>query len=391
MFVEVLTKPPKGQTHQNQGQSMSSAISYPMLSLNTHFDTFFSDIHINIQASNRRLSDDDFIVFLAWLEKNALPQLFGGEIPSTNGAKRRRMIIRQFQIQDNNLGDQAITALAEFLLSLDHAITVRTLKCWNNKIGDAGCISLARLITRSKAPPLLEIHLSHNRITSRGAVELLKVVAESTAWPIPPKDPESKAAHQLGPIPLWLRLEHNFIFAQECLDILRKQKVQFCAFNTKAEGGCNNSHCAKSHDTKFHLAFFEFQYFHSSLAAAKEATMTSKLEMRLSSLSLAEQSEEISGEHSSQVISPVPLFIFMDTNAVVRCVNEKDKPLSFGNIRTRFQSGQFSVNDQKNAVERVFLVLTDTVLGFVEFIHSSFIWPLPPNVLTGFYFIFTES
>lgn len=307
-------------------------------------------------------------MFLVWFEKHSLPKLFGGEIPSNNAAKRKRLVIRQFQIQDNFLGDHAIQTLVDFLLSLDHAITVRTLKCWNNKIGDAGAIALARWITTTNAPPLHELHLSHNKISTKGAVELLRVVAASPAWPIPPKNPDSKVAQTLGAIPLWLRLEHNFVFAEECLQVLKKQNVPFCAFDSKLEGGCYNSHCTKAQDTKFHLAFFSFQYYHSSLAIAKEASISSKLELRLSSLSLNENApskdETSVGSTSDTPIVPVPLFIFMDTNAVVKCVNDRDRPLSFGTLKKRFEADLFSTSEAKQTVERVFIVLTDTVLGF---------------------------
>jgi hypothetical protein len=59
-----------------------------------------------------------------------------------------------------------------------------------------------------------------------------------------------------------------------------------------------------------------------------------------------------------------PLFMFFDTNAVANSLAPKDKGFTFNCMRERFMKGRFSSKDA-SIENRVIIVVTDTVLGFV--------------------------
>jgi hypothetical protein len=80
-------------------------------------------------------------------------------------------------------------------------VALRRLRVHQNAIGDEGAEALAAYLS-DLPPPLLphEVHLSHNRVTAKGALAI--VAAAEGRYP--------RAAANGGPaVPLWLRLEHN--------------------------------------------------------------------------------------------------------------------------------------------------------------------------------------
>lgn len=97
------------------------------------------------------------------------------------------------------IDDRGVDLLCETLEETGAAVT--KLKLHRNRIGNRGCKRLATYLY--KAHELWELHLSHNRITSKGAAYLFLAIACNDRYP---------AQNESGrACPLWLRLENNRI------------------------------------------------------------------------------------------------------------------------------------------------------------------------------------
>ena len=103
---------------------------------------------------------------------------------------------------------------------------LRVLKLFKNCIDDYGAQDLADLCR--SAPGLEEIHLSHNMFTAAGASVIIKAAEEF-------RRPDT--------VPLWLRLEHNYIddaervfqSLQNRYSVCRRTDAKLCTART-----CNN-------------------------------------------------------------------------------------------------------------------------------------------------------
>ena len=111
-------------------------------------------------------------------------------------------------------------------------------KAWQNEIGDRGCEAIIELLTlqgRARGRHMRELHLSDNRITSRGALALVRACGN-----IYPKRDRSQQ-----PLPLWLRLHRNHID----VDIFEEQASPSSFCKCKAAGGgsgignCKPTYC----------------------------------------------------------------------------------------------------------------------------------------------------
>lgn len=319
---------------------------------------------------------------------------------ASTGAQTKKLRIIKFDLSSNILDDASIAKLVGFFRQHAPYLTVNSLKLYQNKIGDIGAESLAALIEREDGPTLHELHLSHNRITTRGALALCKSLADCPRYPFGTTQ-EKKST------PLWLRLEHNFISAEKVLELLADTPT--CQVNSKGSA-CTPSNCQNA-GAKIHLVFIHFQYWNEALESAKRAiemlkdsNVVQDVPAELDAPAPTETSEStpdllqkpvsaVVGSTPSvkktQQITAGPLYLFMDTNAVVTSVLEPQHPWSFKNLAKRF--GKPALTDGKpekagenrskhkgasaalspiDAANRVVLVVTDTVLGELDGMHK---------------------
>ena len=318
-----------------------------------------------------------------------------------SGIPTKKLRILKFDLSSNILDDSSIAKLVGFFRQHAGFITVNSLKLYQNKIGDAGAEALAELIARDDGPTLHELHLSHNRITTRGALAIAKSLAECPRYPFATTQ-EKKLT------PLWLRLEHNFISAEQVIHFLEKSETPICQVNAKGSS-CTPSHCQHA-GAKLHLVFLHFQYWNEALESAKRAlevlrdaqpsdaspaltsgpvaatspdTLSTGADLQQKPVSAVVGSTPASKK--TQKISNGPLYLFMDTNAVVTAVLEPQHPWSFKNLAKRF--GKSTSTDSKaekssqtrdkskpdaqaDPSSRVVLVVTDTVLGELDGMHK---------------------
>ncbi|CAK0855382.1 unnamed protein product [Prorocentrum cordatum] len=115
---------------------------------------------------------------------------------------------------------------------------LRVLKLFMNDIDDDGAEALAALVRRT--PTIEEMHLSHNRFTSRGVEAIVE--AADGARP-------SKAN------PLWLRLEQNDVSDPD--KVMQKLQSRFSVCARKDRDRCTVRMCVKH--CRVHLPHFRFQ------------------------------------------------------------------------------------------------------------------------------------
>ena len=150
------------------------------------------------------------------------------------------------------------------------SLRVRRLFLWRNKITDIGALALCKLFHHlGPNYPLYELHLSHNRITSVGADKLLEAIKASKAYP--------RVSNNSGKrdIPLWLRLEYNYIDYKKTEHFALSKNIKICMANQRHL--CSSSKCGseimistgaaaaataivKHQYPEVHLYVFEMQY-----------------------------------------------------------------------------------------------------------------------------------
>ncbi len=143
----------------------------------------------NIVLSSGGNMDDSHVDALTqWMDqsekiKKLVINNKGESSSSSSGGGHGPLPLRcNIEMQENQFSDAGIEKLVNFLLNRTHLIQVNALKLWKNKIGDVGAQHLARLI-RELPYALVELHLSHNRITTQGALSILKAIESSDLYP----------------------------------------------------------------------------------------------------------------------------------------------------------------------------------------------------------------
>ncbi|KEP63885.1 UNVERIFIED_CONTAM: hypothetical protein HHA_237290 [Hammondia hammondi] len=126
-------------------------------------------------------------------------------------------------------------------VGLDHLLTTlirrkvgcRIMKLYRNNISDPGMVCLSRYISATREP-LHELHLSHNKITARGAATLLRALAAHAGYP--------RVGRKGKLVPLWLRLEQNEITqVNKLMVFIHSKGVAFCT--EKNRDLCGPSKC----------------------------------------------------------------------------------------------------------------------------------------------------
>jgi hypothetical protein len=167
-------------------------------------------------------------------------------------------------LEMNFISDEGVKTLINtlsFWSSSNHEqlkkVQLRRLRLHMCRVSDSGCEKLADYILSCRRERLpSELHLSHNRIGTRGCVSLLQAAGQ--------KYPRLGT----GNPPLWLRLEHNYIDVKEVRKIINKT-TRWCECVPMR---CSPLSCARSSaqlPIHVHLPHFLVQR-----AAATEVSLT---------------------------------------------------------------------------------------------------------------------
>jgi hypothetical protein len=174
-------------------------------------------------------------------------------------------------------------------------------------------------------------------------------------------------------VPLWLRLEHNFISSEDCLHYLNKESCSYCLIENK-DGLCTNRSCRR--EAKIHLVYLNFQYYHpilskirrdmlSSSVPANNTNKDDELTNKLSTLSINTPNKA----NQPQAKKQSPLMIFLDTNVIIRMLKSSNG-FSFQNILLRHAQKKLTCNPG-NFKDSVYFVITDTVVSELDGLTKS--------------------
>jgi len=149
---------------------------------------------------------------LAWIDKfRSAPPLRG---------------LTEINYSGNALTDESGVKFGNALLQV--ALPLRVVKLHHNRLGDATAEVLSKYLEHSEHP-LAELHLSHNTITREGAMALLIAAAGANDGTGAPRYPSCSIGSHGRPVPLWLRLERNYIdngtkFQSEMHDVMQEER-----------------------------------------------------------------------------------------------------------------------------------------------------------------------
>ena len=151
------------------------------------------------------------------------------------GGAGPRAVQLSLRLERQGLTDAEAAMLADWCQRLAGTVHVAALWLFDNRLTDAGAAHVARIVRC--LPGMLELHLSHNLLTARGAGEVLAaipVAAPAAAKPGPAAEPAAAEEAALPPPPpapapakpLWLRLEWNRISVDSLCQLLEGQHAQ---------------------------------------------------------------------------------------------------------------------------------------------------------------------
>ncbi|EPR60122.1 hypothetical protein TGGT1_237290 [Toxoplasma gondii GT1] len=173
-------------------------------------------------------------------------------------------------------------------VGLDHLLTTlirrkvgcRIMKLYRNNISDPGMVCLSRYISATREP-LHELHLSHNKITARGAATLLRALAAHAGYP--------RVGRKGKLVPLWLRLEQNEITqVNKLMVFIHSKGVAFCTEkNRDLCGPSKCRHATSSWSPLVHLYVIDHQT-HESGGSLLIPDVASHVASRQALLSLEE-------------------------------------------------------------------------------------------------------
>merc|ERR1719356_1814386 len=108
-------------------------------------------------------------------------------------------------LSDNAIGPEGLGKL--FTVLREHRVPVVVVKAYRNLLDDAIVDTLIEyLYTQPESFPMHGIHISHNCVSDKGALRLIRAAASCGHYP-----------RYTSRLPLWLRLE--------CNEIINPQKV----------------------------------------------------------------------------------------------------------------------------------------------------------------------
>jgi hypothetical protein len=187
---------------------------------------------VQIAMSSREppLTDEQLVEFCDWLDSKCLPVL----VESYQYVLRTGAMV---DLSYNRVGPRGIERLLDVLRN--HGVPCAVLKAYRNVLDDSIIDPLVEYFhTQPASLPLQGLHISHNRITSQGAMRLVKAVIDCGHYPT-----------RVNKRPFWLRLEQNEIERPEDIVHTSKQfrfklrpevKFTMCLMQ---QGLCSDSRC----------------------------------------------------------------------------------------------------------------------------------------------------
>ena len=181
---------------------------------------FIREGQIQIDLTRRipPLDDEGMLQFCEWLDQSKLPVILSNH----RYLKKTGVAV---DISDNRVGAPGIDKLLHVLMK--HEVPCTTLKAWRNVMDDSVADAIVQYLHIQPATmPLSGLHFSHNRLTQKGAIRLVKAITECGHYPM-----------RMSRKPFWLRLELNEIERPE--DVVHTAKT----FRNRLRPDCRFAMC----------------------------------------------------------------------------------------------------------------------------------------------------
>jgi len=186
-----------------------------------HVRVIHGQLNIELSMQDPPLDDDALMNFCDWLD-GYLPQVVANY-------PHLRKTGANVDLSDNVIGPQGLDRLFEELRK--HQVPCVTMKCFRNVVNDAVIDTFVEYLhTQPENLPITGIHISHNRISDKGALRFLR--ASCTCGHYPTKVTKK---------PLWLRLENNEIDKPE--EVIAQCGHEEYAVCTMKDGLCTQLDC----------------------------------------------------------------------------------------------------------------------------------------------------
>jgi len=148
-------------------------------------------VHIEIQHRKPPMRDPTLLRFCDWLDQQLPVVVANFPYVRKSGA--------YVDLSDNIIGPEGLDKL--FRVLRDHRVPCVVMKAYRNVLDDSIVDTLIEyLYTQPESFPMHGIHISHNNITDKGALRLIRAAALCGHYP-----------RLTSRLPLWLRLEANDI------------------------------------------------------------------------------------------------------------------------------------------------------------------------------------
>ena len=187
---------------------------------------------VQVALTNREppLTDEALVEFCDGLDSKCLPVL----VESYPYVLRTGAMV---DLSHNRVGPRGIERLLDVLRM--HGVPCAVLKAYRNVLDDSVIDPLVEYLhTQPASLPLQGLHISHNRISAKGAMRLVKALVECGHYPT-----------RVNKRPFWLRLEQNEVERPEDIVQTSKQlrfklrpevKFTMCLMQ---QGLCSDSKC----------------------------------------------------------------------------------------------------------------------------------------------------
>mmetsp|Transcript_44604 Transcript_44604/g.113478 ORF Transcript_44604/g.113478 Transcript_44604/m.113478 type:complete len:796 (-) Transcript_44604:58-2445(-) len=195
-------------------------------------------VHIELQHQNPPMHDEHLLRFCDWLDEQMPIVVQNFPYVRKSGA--------HIDLSDNVIGPEGLDKL--FRVLRDHRVPCTVIKAYRNLLNDTIVDTLIEyLYTQPESFPMHGIHISHNKITDKGAFRLIRAAAQCGHYP-----------RLTSRLPLWLRLECNDIQSpQKLINDCLKEEFNVCLMK---DGLCSRPTCNHYSGVHVQLPYFFHQH-----------------------------------------------------------------------------------------------------------------------------------
>jgi len=191
-------------------------------------------LYIELMHRKPPMDDATLQIFCDWLDSQMPLVVSNFPYIKRSGA--------YLDLSDNSIGPEGLDRL--FRVLRDHKVPCVVMKAFRNALDDSIVDTLIEyLYTQPESFPMHGIHISHNSVTDKGALRLIKAAAQCGHYP-----------RLTSRLPLWMRLESNAIQnPQKVITDCQAEGHNVCLMG---DGECSRPDCNHYSNVHVQLPYF---------------------------------------------------------------------------------------------------------------------------------------